>query len=116
MGEHNEEVTRLEDQIESLENLRRVLYDDVIEAKLSELKVQLDQLIHTLGGAYSAHHIGGNLFNQGDSSGCARSEQQCLGVESHTRQDFSVLRRRWAEHAGNEWRPRGSGWLLVRSS
>jgi len=57
MGEQNEVISKLKEQIESLEKLRGVLGDDVIEAKLSELKLQLGQLIQTQGGAYVAGSV-----------------------------------------------------------
>ena len=64
MGEHNEEIARLKEQIESLERLRGVLDVEFVAAKISELNLQLDQLIQTHGGAYIAGEVrtGGGDF------------------------------------------------------
>lgn len=57
MAEHSTEISRLKEQIESLEKLRGALDEGVIAAKLSELNRQLDQLIQTQGGAYVAGDV-----------------------------------------------------------
>ena len=65
MGEQNEKIVELKEKIESPETLRGELDDDIIETKLSNLKLQLDQLIQTHGGAYVAGRVdtrGGRAF------------------------------------------------------
>ncbi|MEH6875355.1 MAG: hypothetical protein V7849_13285 [Candidatus Competibacter sp.] len=57
----SEEAARLREQLRSLESLRGVLDDAVIDQKKAELKDQLRALVDTGGGAF----VGGNVDTRG---------------------------------------------------
>ena len=65
-------IIELQKQIESLENLRAVLGDDVVNEKQTELQSELDVLISTEGGTFVGDHVdtgGGKFVGRDEKSG-----------------------------------------------